>query len=902
MSGITPDPQIDRSSSDPTTTREELTSLLTYAAELEHSLACVCLFAAYSLKNDVSEGGITDAQADMVRGWRQHLTSAAVDRMSHLAQVSNLLTAIGAEPIIARPVLLRPTPGASSESKLALEPFSLQLLDRLVRYERQTATLIEPISATHDHSRYQDLSVASLTISDLYSKIITSFGNMPAEELFIGPKEIQANPHILNLGDQLVAVVDLESARTALATLIRASEGTSGEAAGGIFSTIRTEYASALEEAREKNQLFEPVRLVVVNPRMRFHGETTGGTQIVDAPTVAVAELFDDAYDTLLLMLRHFFAHVEDTDTDLERLAWASLRLMTTVIRPLGDALTQMPIDSTSLPGRYAGAPFGDEGDIPELVHRAAVWALLDERLWKLALTATRLRVIAGLPTEIQEATAALQDLTCQFAPTEGPRGVATRVAELKQLQAELGCSIQSALNGPYLVTNAERLLNWLGEPMPTRPQMALCRCGNSANKPFCDGTHAQIGFTAKKDPNRVPDQRDTYVGTAITVLDNRGICAHSGFCTDRLNTVFHVGDERFVTPNGARMDEVIRAVRACPSGALSYALGSIEIRDGVDQARPAAIEVSKDGPYRVTGGIPLKDWHGNDEARNKGVSLEHYSLCRCGHSQNKPFCSGMHWYVNFHDPQIDVEREPTLFEWAGGLPVLTRMTHIFYDKYIPQEPLLRPLFVGMSPDHPERVAGWLGEVFGGPKSYSEPYGGYSRMLSQHVGKHISEEQRERWVSLLCQAADEAGVPQDPEFRSAFMSYIEWGSRLAVENSASNSHPPQHMPMPHWNWGTAGPPGSRISALASVQEEEKSVVLPSADEVVRFAQHIKPLFRPMDRQSMKWAFDLWSYEDVKKYADGILQRLQNGSMPCDGAWPREKVETFQRWIKTGMQE
>lgn len=898
MPEISPEPQTDPSSHTPTTTREELISLLTYTADLEHSLVCVCLFAAYSLKHDGSEGGLTDAQVDMVRGWRQRLASAAMDRMSHLAQVSNLLTAIGAGPIIARPALLRPMLAASSENKLALEPFSLQLLDRLVAYERLNAPLMGPTPSTHGRSEYQNLSATSLTIGDLYGRITTSFGNMSAEELFIGPKEAQANPHFLDLDKQLVAIVDSQSARAALANLM----GTGGGATTDVFSTIRTEYTSALENARRANQSFEPVRPVVANPVAHLHEGTTSGTPIVDTLTVAVANLFNSAYDTLLLLLRHFFTHTEETDTDLKRLARASFHLMTTVIRPLGEVLAQMPIDSASLPGRHAGAPFGDDGDIPELVHRTAVWAFLDERLWQLALTATKLRVAPGLPTEIQEAVAALQDLTCQFAPADGPRGQAARIAELKHVQASLSCTIQSALNGPYLVTNAETLYNWLGERIPVRPQMALCRCGGSANKPFCDGTHARIGFTAQKDPKRVPDQRETYVGTAITVVDNRGICAHSGFCTDRLSSVFHVGDERFVTPNGARMDEVIRAVRACPSGALSYALGSIEIRDGVDQARPAAIEVSKDGPYRVTGGIALQDWQGNNEPRNTGASLEHYSLCRCGHSQNKPFCSGMHWYVNFHDPQVDAEHEPTLFEWAGGLPALTRMTHLFYDKYVPQEPLLRPLFVGMSPDHPERVAGWLGEVFGGPKSYSEPYGGYSRMLSQHIGKQISEEQRERWVSLLCQAADEAGVPADPEFRSAFMSYIEWGSRLAVENSASHAHPPLHMPMPHWNWGTAGPPGSRISALAPVQEEEKTVALPAANETVRFAQHIKPLFRPMDRQSMKWIFDLWSYTDVTKYADGILKRLQNGTMPCDGTWPHEKVETFQRWMETGMQE
>ena len=82
-------------------------------------------------------------------------------------------------------------------------------------------------------------------------------------------------------------------------------------------------------------------------------------------------------------------------------------------------------------------------------------------------------------------------------------------------------------------------------------PQLALCRCGASAIKPFCDGTHATSGFTGAKDPNRVPDQRDTYPGQQVTIFDNRGICQHSGFCTDRLPTVFRAGGEPFVAPSG---------------------------------------------------------------------------------------------------------------------------------------------------------------------------------------------------------------------------------------------------------------------------------------------------------------------------------------------------------------
>jgi hypothetical protein len=96
LSRMTASRMLDRSHISPVTTREELIYLLSRAAELEHGLACIYLFAAYSLKNDVSEGGMTDEQAEMVRGWRRFLCLVAAEEMGHLAQVSNLLTAIGA--------------------------------------------------------------------------------------------------------------------------------------------------------------------------------------------------------------------------------------------------------------------------------------------------------------------------------------------------------------------------------------------------------------------------------------------------------------------------------------------------------------------------------------------------------------------------------------------------------------------------------------------------------------------------------------------------------------------------------------------------------------------------------------------------------------------------------------
>ena len=260
-----------------------------------------------------------------------------------------------------------------------------------------------------------------------------------------------------------------------------------------------------------------------------------------------------------------------------------------------------------------------------------------------------------------------------------------------------------------------------------------------------------------------------------------------------------------------------------------------------------------------------------------------------------------MHRYVDFKDPVPDPEREPTMFEWAGGLPALTRMTRLFYEKHVPEDPLLAPLFANMSADHPERVAKWLGEVFGGPQAYSEEYGGYPRMLSQHIGKGLTEEKRARWVTLLIRSSREAGLPNDAEFRSAFQAYIEWGSRLAVENSQPGAKPPEHMPMPRWDWQTgAGPPGSRVLPLAPAAEEEPPVALPGPDEPVSFERHVRSLFRRRDRQSMKSSFDLWAYDDVKQNAHAILERVRAGSMPCDGAWPHERVDAFERWVTGGM--
>jgi CDGSH-type Zn-finger protein/truncated hemoglobin YjbI len=529
----------------------------------------------------------------------------------------------------------------------------------------------------------------------------------------------------------------------------------------------------------------------------------------------------------------------------------------------------------------------------------AGMWP---DRAFSLAEAATA-ACVGSFDLGLAEAAAGLQDMALDLV-SDDPTLLNDRLARLGELQAGLPCTISVIPNGPYLVTNLVNLSSWLGVPMPVRPLLALCRCGRSVAKPLCDGTHARIGFSSEPSRDRLADQVDTYVGQQVTILDNRGTCQHSGLCSERLATVFRAGQEPFIAPSGGRMDEIIRAVRDCPSGALNFAIDAREAREQVDldNHREPRIEMSKDGPYRVTGRIPLVDAVGREHARNQGASHEHYALCRCGQSRNKPFCNGMHCYVGFHDPVPSPDDDPTVFEWCGGLPALTRMTRVFYEKYIPEDALLAPLFANMPEGHPQRVAKWLGEVFGGPRCYSEEHGGYDRMVSQHLGKDLTERQRARWVELMRRSSHEAGLPNDAEFRSAFESYLEWGSRVAVENSQPGARPPAKMPMPHWDWHTAGgAPGSRIPADAPAPSDvDAEVVLPGPGEPVRFEQHVRTLFRNRDRQSMRFAFDLWAYDDVSRHADAILERLRSGTMPCDGAWPPEWIDAFARWIASGM--
>ena len=202
--------------------------------------------------------------------------------------------------------------------------------------------------------------------------------------------------------------------------------------------------------------------------------------------------------------------------------------------------------------------------------------------------------------------------------------------------------TINPIKNGELKVEGLVNFKNSRGETIKTKKSMILCRCGASKAKPFCDSSHNAIGFTDEKSEDRQTDQLDEYKGKSITILDNRGICSHAAHCTDDLPKVWRMGIEPWIDPDGEIKEKIIEQVKKCPSGALSYVIDGKVYNNFSD--KPDVI-VSRDGPYRVHGAVKLEGVE-----MGEGASREHYALCRCGQSKNKPFCDGSHWYVGFKD------------------------------------------------------------------------------------------------------------------------------------------------------------------------------------------------------------------------------------------------------------
>jgi len=212
--------------------------------------------------------------------------------------------------------------------------------------------------------------------------------------------------------------------------------------------------------------------------------------------------------------------------------------------------------------------------------------------------------------------------------------------------------AIKVADGGPYIVsgsvpvTSKRPIESEHGEPLAwkttrpneTKPTVALCRCGASSNKPYCDGTHAATPLDGTDNaPEGTYDERaKSYGGDGIEVFDDRPICVHAGFCGNQVTNVWKMAAK---TGDSRIRAEAMAMIERCPSGALTYAADG----ETIEPDLPAGVAVIPDGPLWVSGGIEVTRADGSTlEQRNR------VTLCRCGHSASKPLCDGSHKEAGF--------------------------------------------------------------------------------------------------------------------------------------------------------------------------------------------------------------------------------------------------------------
>jgi rubrerythrin len=380
-------------------TREELINALTEAAELEHGLLCQYLFAAFSMKKHPTEGA-TWPQLELVRSWEAHILRVAREEMAHLGTVTNLLTAIGGAPQFRRPnfpqlsrYFPKPSEGGVGHVEFALEAFSARALERFIRFETPEEKLRLALRVIAPDP------VEYVTVGDLYGQIREAFETLDERELFIGPRAAQdTDDWSANL--KLRNVVNRATAVEAINDIIEEGEAAPATLPTSHWATF-VRISEELDNEVKQNPDFDPARPVAPNPLTRQHRDSSSGATIINDPdTLEIAELFNAVYGTMMLMLMQFYAFADDSTEQREGLRATARQMMSGVVRPLGEILTQLPARD-DLPGKTAGPGFEFYTDLRVPSSRRNSWIIIHERLAHEAEGCKRLALKARAPRRL---------------------------------------------------------------------------------------------------------------------------------------------------------------------------------------------------------------------------------------------------------------------------------------------------------------------------------------------------------------------------------------------------------------------------------------------------------------------------------------------------------------------
>lgn len=595
--------------------REELLYLLCEAAEFEHTVMCSYLFAQWSLKRDTSEG-VTEEELKAIERWRRSLRQVALEEMLHLSLVNNILAAVGASPHLWRPAFPVQPGRFPADVVMKLSHFCEGTVDHFLYIERPEGIEIAD-GAGFDHTAHYHRALRedllSPTAQDyvsqghLYHGAINGLARLVEEcgeeNVFVGHGESQVSAAEFGLPG-LFKVTDLASAKRAIEEIVLQGEGAPAhreDSHYARFAAIKEELR-ALKKARPG---FEPSRNVAVNPTL---GDVRGSgemTRIVDPLAAKVVDLGNAIYALTMRCFAQIFAPAPLPRDLRVELSVAATELMY-LMRIVGEAATMLPIDPAK-PGLNAGLNFALPHSAGQLVQRCAA-RLLSERADELGCAAEKISARVPLP------------------------GVGAKLKELAKRFADLHqCFEENLIVSVDRVAKTERAPRVA--PMPA-------------------------GTDDSSDPN-------VERGKAITIRFNTQRCIHSRHCVLDAPQVFQANTPgRWLHPDAASVEHIVRVAHTCPSGAITY-----ERRDGGPQEQAPdvnVLRVRENGPYA---------FHADMEIEGQGGCFR-ATLCRCGKSKRKPFCDNSHHDANFSASGEPKTTESDALTERGGRLKITPTTN----------------------------------------------------------------------------------------------------------------------------------------------------------------------------------------------------------------------------------
>jgi len=582
--------------------REELIYLLTEAAEFEHTVMCTYLYAQWSLKRG-DDAGLADDERDAVERWRGSLQQVAREEMLHLALVNNLLAAIGAAPHLWRPDFPVARGYFPADVDFHLAPFSEQAIDHFVFLERPEGIDLEDGLGFVHESRYRRVVSTNLLCptpreyhsqGHLYHGIAQALkhlaGRLGEGALFAGHGEAQLGSAEFPLPG-LFEVHDSDSAMRAIEEIVRQGEGAPAhrdDSHYARFAAIRDE----LRALRAERPHFEPARPAAVNPALVEYAADIPVVRITDPLARRVADIGNSVYGLMLHTLVQVCAPTPLPDGLRQELSDISSELMR-LTGMVGEACTRLP-SGPDHPEANAGLSFALPRSFGPLVQANAA-QILAERAAELGVAARAVAAQRALPA----------------GAADSLERIAGDLARLhRDYEEHFADHVAIGPASPAAMRKGE--IGGANAQDDVRDSGTACDSDNEART---ERLHLRF------DPSR---------------------CIHSRQCVLNAPRVFLANVEGpWLHPENATAEHLAHVAQSCPSGAITYR----RLDDGPGEPAPEVnmLFLRENGPYAIQANMVLSEGASFGQG-----SAYRATLCRCGKSQNKPFCDNSHREADF--------------------------------------------------------------------------------------------------------------------------------------------------------------------------------------------------------------------------------------------------------------